>query len=143
MHAQVGAFQSQSARPGAGWQQRLLAVIRICIQPSPSLPAQKGTIRQPAKQMRFPYIRQTLITFPMLSLFLCVLPQPEPKSWDGRGGGGEGASGGGVRVQPSKASPPLALHTHREAFAATETSHLVRLQTTLQVETLSEMSCKH
>lgn len=59
-----------------------------------SLPAQKGTIRQPAKQMRFPYIRQTLITFPMLSLFLCrVLPQPEPKKlgWGWGGHLGEGS----------------------------------------------------
>lgn len=47
-----------------------------------NLPAQKARIKQPTKQMRFPYIRQTVITFPMLSLFLCrVLPQPEPESW--------------------------------------------------------------
>lgn len=68
-----------------------------------NLPAQKGTIKQPTKQMRFPYIRQTVITFPMLSLFLCRnRSQKAGSAW---GWGGHSVA--------CKASRTLALHTKR------------------------------
>lgn len=56
--------------------------------------------------MRFPYIRQTVITFPVLSLFPWRFPpQPEPERWPCI------REGGGVMVQLFEAAPTLALHT--------------------------------
>lgn len=92
-----------------------------------NLPAQKGTIKQPTKQMRFPYIRQPcnhisrVVSFPICYVLSKV--EPESRSCIRR-----------VTVQPGAGLPPLALHT--EMYAPVETSHLVHLQTTLQVETL-------
>lgn len=75
-------------------------------RPSPNLPAQKGTIKQPTKQMRFPYIRQTVIAFPMLSLFLSPIQSQ-------KAGGACVCGGGGVHSGACKASPTLALHIKR------------------------------
>lgn len=92
-----------------------------------NLPAQKGTIKLPTKQMRFPYIRQpcnhisNVVSFPIC--YVLSKLEPECRRCIRR-----------VTVQPGAGLPQLALHT--ETFAPAETSHLVRLQTALQVETL-------
>lgn len=71
---------------------------------SPNLPAQKGTIKRPTKQMRFPYIRQPcnhishVVSFPIC--YVLSKLKPESKSCSGR-----------VTVQPGAGLPPLAPHT--------------------------------
>lgn len=71
---------------------------------SPNLPAQKGTIKRPTKQMRFSYIRQPcnhishVVSFPIC--YVLSKLKPESKSFSGR-----------VTVQPGAGLPPLALHT--------------------------------
>lgn len=67
---------------------------------SPNLPAQKGTIKRPTKQMRFPYIRQPcnhishVVSFPIC--YVLSKLKPESKSCSGR-----------VTVQPSAGLPPV------------------------------------
>lgn len=71
-----------------------------------NLPAQKGTIKRPTKQMRFPYIRQPcnhishVVSFPIFN----VLSKLEPvcRSCIRR-----------VTVHPGAGLRPLALHTWR------------------------------
>lgn len=119
---------SKSKRSSSDW------VVTMTARPHPhlhciflNLPAQKGTIKRSTKQMRFPYIRRPcnhishVVSFPIC--YVLSKLEPECRSCIRR-----------VTVQPGAGLPALALHT--ETFAPAETSHLVHLQTTLQVETL-------
>lgn len=119
---------SKSKHTSSDW------VVTATVRPHPhlhciflNLPAQKETIKRPTKQMRFPDIRQLcnhishVVSFPIR--YILSKLEPECRSCIRR-----------VTVQPGAGLTPLALHT--ETFAPTETSHLVHLQTTLQVETL-------
>lgn len=93
-----------------------------------NLPVQKGTIKRPMKQMRFPYIRQPcnhishVFSFPICY----VLSKSEPESMvlhqEGR--------------RAARHGPPSVSFAYMETLAPAEMSNLVHLQTKLQVETL-------
>lgn len=74
-HDPFAGFQSQETLPS---DRVATAAARPHLhRASPSLPAQKGTIQQPTKQMRFPYIRRQRNHISRVVSFPSV-PRPVP-----------------------------------------------------------------
>lgn len=86
-----------------------------------NLQAQKGTIKEPTKQMRFSYITQAcnhishVVSFPICY----VLTKVEPESWSRIrrvGWGGSGGGGGGHGATWCR--PPSVSSAYREVFCS-------------------------